>query len=195
MTRPTPSAPIHRPRPAWAWAVAAALAALFSGCGPGVGGTGTGDSAAPGSASSPFPSLAGRPVCDSPLATALGCSAATAGAAAQPAINGLLLANGSPTSTVQAQLDAQALLDVRWRCAGWQFTGSWGETPALGARWYGWLARAGSTEPATVQMQMQTQPGNPATFALTLTDASGQRLAGPDSLAVVPAATTAGACP
>lgn len=166
----------------------AMLAMVLGGCGPGVGGTGTGDGVAPGGAASAFAGLVSRPVCESPLAAALGCGS---GAAAQPAVNGLVLANGTPSATVQAQLLDAAMLDVRWRCPGWQFTGSWGDSPALGARWYGWLTRQGTTEAATVQLAADGTVG----WQLTLTDRLGQRLAGPDTLAVVPALTVTGACP
>jgi len=172
--------------------VLAALAALcgLAGCGPGVGGTGTGDSVTPGHAGSPFTGFAARSVCDSPLAMALVCSSGTGGVV-QPTVNGLFLANGTPSATVQARLDGAGWLQVQWRCLDWQFNGQWGETAALGPRWYGWVAQAGRVQPATLAMAATEPPR----LQLTLTDDNGTRLTGPDPLQVVPGSTTAGSCP
>lgn len=161
----------------------AILAALVQGCGAGLGGTGTGDSV---EALAAFNAQRAAP-CASSLANVLGCAASAAGApSAVPAAR--WLADGSPAAQVQAEVN-DAELQLLLRCPGWRFDGSWGQSAALGQRWYGHLQQGSTTTLATVTGTVLGQQ-----LVLTVLDAAGRVLVGPLSLTAVPAPTQPAAC-
>jgi hypothetical protein len=159
------------------------LTALLAGCGPGVGGTGTGDAVPPLATFNAQPAA----LCTSPLATALPCTPATAGAPA--AVNApLVLADGYPAAQVQATI-ADPQVQLQLRCPAWQFDGTWGESTTLGQRWYGVLQQGSTSQLATLAA---TAIGSQ--LVLTLHDQAGRPIAGPLPVAPVPGVTLAAPC-
>lgn len=156
-----------------------ALAAWLSGCGPGVGGTGTGET----EGLAYFDATA-TPVCRSALATPLGCAVATDAGVPVP----VDLADAAQAPQVSARALANHI-DLAAACTGLRFRGVWGESAALGERYYGVTGPDGATAPATLQVQADATG-----LQVTLRDAQGAVLLGPRRLQVVPAAPAPGAC-
>ena len=165
MTRPTG----RLPRPAGALLVLL-LALLSTACGPGVGGSGTGAVPDPVAAQGATPAA----LCESALATALGCAPPAASPTSAPVLaSPLVLADAEGGRRVQAVIGGEELL-FDSSCPPLHFEGRWGRGPDGLLRFYGRLAD-GRLASATLQLDA-------GGWLLSLHDAEGLRLFGPQRL-------------
>jgi hypothetical protein len=187
MNAPAPSPRRRAPR-RWA-ALPACLALLLAACGPGVGGTGTG--------SEPAPTLAGfgataAALCDSPVASALGCVPpvnSTDSAQALPLP--LWLSDAEPATRAIALVFANQI-ELQLRCDALQFSGQWGRADSDGSgRFYGQAQTAAGT-PLRATLTLEPGPGG---LLATLRRADGSLLAAPVPLTGRAGPPAAGPCP
>ncbi|MBL8343101.1 MAG: hypothetical protein JNL30_16660 [Rubrivivax sp.] len=180
------------PRARWAaqagWAICAlfAVCAVLAGCGPGLGGTGT------GAEQDALAAYAARevPVCEAEFADLLGCARPSAGAAPLPAADARFFAEATPASRTLLALDGQQA-ELRLRCAGVVFIGSFGQVGLQVPRYYGTAIEGGSRVRLASLAVRRTGGG----VEVTLVDSLGLTLAGPQGLQPVSGTTAEAPCP
>lgn len=165
---------------------ALALALLATACGPGVGGSGTGAVPDPVAAQGAAPAA----LCESALATALGCAPPAASPTSAPVLaSPLVLADADGSSgasrRVQAVIGGEELL-FNGSCPPLHFEGRWGRGPDGLLRFYGRLAD-GRLASATLQLDASG-------WLLSLHDTEGLRLFGPQRLLRVDGIATLQPC-
>jgi hypothetical protein len=171
---------------AWTAGLALLVACVAAGCGPGLGGTGTGAHA------DALAAYGARevPVCAAEFADLLGCAAASPGASPQPASGARFFAEASPASRVLLEIDGQEA-QLRLRCLDLVFIGSFGQVGTAAPAFYGQAIEGGSrARLASLQVERSA-----AGLTVTLFDAAGRTIAGPQGLVPVGGSTSAAPCP
>lgn len=194
LAHPVARVSVHRAASAWAHPAARALpgllvalllAWLLAACGPGVGGTGTGEDALAAQGARP------ANVCDSELGVLLGCPPAGPAGATAPGVP-----DTRPWWSVDAATGRFAIarfdgaaVQLELRCPVLRFEGRWGQSDALGARYFGVLA----SEPGQPLASLRLQPDGPALLA-QLFDIAGRPIGPPAPLAAAAPPPAAPGC-
>lgn len=165
----------------WSHALVLAWMALLAACGPGVGGSGTGQTI---DIASTFGAQAAS-VCSADIADRLDCAATAAidnptSALVAQGTQGVLYTDHELRPTVMLEFAANSV-ELREPCRSLQFRGDWGQSPTLGARFFGSVSVAGGPgQAASLTVVADIGKGNE--LSVLLQDAAGQVLLGPVSL-------------